>query len=295
MVTSIPMQLTAVAVRMLYRPDAQTPERVRAHLAAPKGSGEPPLSLRRACVVSTSEVAGFPVHTVLPPGQSRPERVVVYLHGGSYVDEIVRQHWGLVRRFARAGCRVEVPLYGLAPEHTVEEAVPFVLAILAGLERTYAMSDVVLAGDSAGGGLAVAVTHALRDAGRPVPRRLLLDAPWLDVRMAGPDLERFAARDPWLSADALRTMGAVWAGDRDPADPWASPVTGSFEGFPPVEVWTGTRDVLHPDALALSERALEAGVDATLHVVAGAVHVYPLTPTPEGRRGAAQMVQAALR
>jgi len=261
-------------------------------MARPKGSTEPPAALRRRHDVSTRHVEGFPCHTVRPRGR-RADRAAIYLHGGAYISEIAPQHWALVSRMADAGVRVDVPLYGLAPRHTHREAYPFVTAVYRDLLDDVAASEVTVAGDSAGGGLALGLAQTLGAQGLPQPRRLLLISPWLDLTLGNPDLA--AVDDPWLAIPGLVEAGKAWAGGDDPTGARLSPLNGPLTGLAPMHVHVGTRELCLPDVLLLQERAAAEGVKLEVTVCEGAVHVYPLVPAPEGRAAARAIVDLVAR
>lgn len=287
--SSLRMRAVAVALRIAYRPAWSTAERAHRRIAAPKGSPDPPTRLRRRHAVSSRDVEGFACWTVAPRGPGAG-RAAVYLHGGAYVSEIAPQHWALVSKLADAGVRVEVPIYGLAPQHTHREASPFVTAVYRDLVAEVAPSAVTLAGDSAGGGLALALAQSLGGAGLPQPRQLVLLAPWLDLTLGNPAIPAVERDDPWLSRVGLVEAGLAWAGGDDPRDPRLSPLEGPLTGLAPAHVLVGTRDIASPDAVLLAERAAAAGAPVRLTVCPGAVHVHPLVPAPEGRAAARAIV-----
>jgi len=277
-----------VALRLACKPRMATAERARKRLAAPKGSTDPPARLRKRHDVRTRQVGGFPVHTVLPHGRM-PRRAVLYVHGGSYVSAIAPQHWALIGALADAGVRVEVPHYGLAPQHTHRDAYPFVTELYRQLLDE--SDDVAIAGDSAGGGLALGLAQTLPAANLPQPRSIVLLSPWLDLTLGHPDLPAVEVHDPWLSSAGLRIAAEAWAGGDVPTQPRLSPGNGQLAGLAPIDVYVGTHEICLPDVRLLIERASATGVLGHAEVCAGAVHVYPLTPTPEGRAAARQIVQ----
>ncbi|MGY1740694.1 MULTISPECIES: alpha/beta hydrolase fold domain-containing protein [unclassified Blastococcus] len=288
--TSLQMRAVAAVLRLTRKRALATPERARRRLAAPKGSTAPPAALTRRHDVRQREVGGFPCTTVAPRGG--PARsAAVYLHGGAYMSAISPQHWALVSRLADAGVRVEVPHYGLAPEHTYRAAYPFVTAVYRDLVAEVGAAAVTVAGDSAGGGLALGLAQTLAGAGLPQPRRLVLLSPWLDLTLGHPDLPAVEARDPWLCSAGLRVAAAAWAGGDDPTDPRLSPGNGPLTGLAPVHVYVGTAEICLPDALALRDRARAEGAPVEVTVCRGAVHVYPLVPAPEGRAAARAVVR----
>jgi monoterpene epsilon-lactone hydrolase len=282
------MRALEVAMRLAFKPRMATVERARKRLDAPKGSSEPPARLRKRHDVRTRQVGGFPVHTVLPRGRT-PQRAVLYVHGGSYVSAIAPQHWTLVGALADVGVRVEVPHYGLAPQHTHRDAYPFVTEVYRQLLDE--ADDLTIAGDSAGGGLALGLAQTLPDAGLPQPARIVLLSPWLDLTLSHPDLPAVETHDPWLSSAGLHVAADAWAGGDDPTRPRLSPGNGQLAGLAPIDVYVGTHEIGLPDGRLLIVRARAAGVLGHAEVCAGAVHVYPLTPTPEGRAAARQIVR----
>jgi len=286
---SLQMRVIWVVLRLTRKPRTATVERARQRIAAPKGSNEPPAAVHSRHDVRTRQVQGFPCTTVAPRNGATG-RAVVYLHGGSYTGEIAKQHWALISKLADAGVRVEVPLYGLAPQHTYREAYPFVTEVYRDLLAEVDASAVTIAGDSAGGGLALGFAQTLAAEGLPQPRRLVLLSPWLDLTLSHPDLPALEPRDPWLNIDGTVEAGKVWAGGDDPTQPKLSPINGQLAGLAPMDVTVGTRDLCLPDVLLLQERAAAAGAELRVTVSPGAVHVYPLVPAPEGRAEARRIV-----
>lgn len=289
--TSLQMRVVSAVLRLTRKRGMATAEGGRRRVAAPKGPSGPPAKLRARHDVGTRRIGGFDCHTVTPRG-SRTARAALYLHGGAYISEISPQHWTLISRMADAGVRVEVPSYGLAPQHTYRDAYPFLTEVYRQLLAGAEAPAVSVVGDSAGGGLALGLTQILADAGLPQPGRLVLIAPWLDLTLSHPDLPAVEARDPWLSTAALHEAAKSWAGGDDPTDPRLSPLNGALVGLPPTDLYVGTRDICLPDALLLRDRAAAAGATLRLVVCEGAVHVYPLIPAPEGRAAAREIVAA---
>ena len=205
----------------------------------------------------------------------------MYLHGGAYTNEIVEQQWAFAATLAEhTGAEVQVPIYGLAPHHTALEAVDLVAELV-----DTAVSQgrpCVLLGDSAGGGLALVAAQQASPQVRERLAGLLLIAPWIDLTMTNPAVDAVERTDPWLTRAGLHPIAKAWAGDLALDDPRVSPLLGDLTDLPPVEVWVGTRDITLPDCREL-ERRMPLGAGLVLHVEEGAIHDYPLLPTPEGR------------
>ena len=284
------MHAVALVLRTTRRRPWTTAERARRRIEAPKREAPPPRGLTRRHEVSSRTVGGFLCWTVRP--RTAPTAAAVYLHGGAYVAGISPQHWTLIGRLADAGVRVEVPLYGLAPQHTHREAYPFVHAVFRELAQEAPSADLVLVGDSAGGGLALGLAQDLLADGGRAPDRLVLLSPWLDLTLGHPQIPEYERYDPWLSRPGLVEAGLAWAGGDDPTTPRLSPGNGPAKDLPPTSVFIGTREIAYPDAADFAEAAAAAGVQVELTVADGAVHVYPLVPTPEGAAGARAVVGA---
>lgn len=274
------MRLLAGALRATRRRSFTTREAGERLVRQPKGSGDPP-RLDGDLEVDRRTVAGFPVHLVRGRGGPEESGTVVFLHGGAYVAEMHRVHWLLVAELAGLGRDVLVPHYGLAPDHGPGEAHRLVHELLLGID-----GPVYLVGDSAGGGLALAATQTWLAGGGEPPRGLTLIAPWLDLAIRNPEVDELERHDPWLARPGLRACAEAWAGEMSMDDPRVSPLFGSMEGLPPIDLYVGTRDIGLADARLLAERA----PDVRYHEERGAVHVYPLLPfVPEGARARARI------
>jgi acetyl esterase/lipase len=287
--TSWQMHVIALVLRATRRRTWTSAERARRRMERPEREAPPPRGLRRRHEVTERLVDGFPVWTVRP--RTASGTAAVYLHGGAYVSGIAPQHWSLIGRFADAGVRVEVPLYGTAPAHTHRDAYPFLRRVWNELTGEVPGGP-VLAGDSAGGGLALGLAQDLVADDAVLPARLVLLSPWLDLTLGHPRLPEYERRDPWLARPGLLQAGRAWAGGDDPTAPRLSPANGPLAGLPPVQVFVGGREIGYPDAEDFARSAAAAGVDVHLTVAEGAVHVYPLVPAPEGAEGARAVTEA---
>jgi epsilon-lactone hydrolase len=287
---SVQMQVLALAVRVLYKRRTSTAERMRAHMAAPIKPAPPPEALRVRHEVRQRVVHGCTCWSIVP--RSPSGRGAVYVHGGAYVGPVTSHHWRLVGLLADAGVRVELPLYGLAPRSTYRDALVLLRQVHGELLEHVEEGGVAMVGDSAGGGLALAHTQAVLDDPSLPVRRLVLIAPWLDGALADPETLAAERRDPWLSTDGLREAARAWSGGAGLDHPAVSPLRGPVSGLAPTVVLVGDRDLLRPDVLRWVAKARAAGVQVDLHDEPGAIHVYPLLPAPEGRRGAREVVAA---
>jgi acetyl esterase/lipase len=237
---------------------------------------------------------GFPCHVLTPRG--RPvDRTLYYVHGGGYMAPIDPFHVRYATRLADAiGARVVMPDYPLAPEHTWKDSHDALVddaARWAGSE-----GGAVLAGDSAGGGLALAMALSMRDRGLPQASSIVLHAPWVDLTTSTPETFAADAIDPWLFIGKTQAYAAWWAGSADDLGrPEVSPALGDLAGLPRAMMLYGTRDLLAPGCRLLARRAAEAGWDLTAIEEPDLIHVYGLLPfVPESAR-AFRQVRAFLR
>jgi acetyl esterase/lipase len=223
---------------------------------------------------------------VSTPG-ARPGRTLLFLHGGAYVRGSIVSHRELVARLAREmEARALLVAYRLAPEHPHPAALEDALAAWRWLLAQGAdPARALLAGDSAGGGLALATLAALRDAGDPLPAAGVLLSPWTDLSHSGDSVRSKAAVDPFCTPTYLRVMAERYLGGVDPRTPGASPLFAELHGLPPLLLHVGTAEVLLDDSTRVAERARVAGTDVTLDVWPDMVHVWHLFAhlLPEGR------------
>lgn len=206
-------------------------------------------------------------------GAAAPQHAVLYLHGGGYTVGSPGTHASLTSHLARAAnCDVLVPDYRLAPEHPYPAALDdAVMAYRALLER-FPPERLVLAGDSAGGGLALCTTLALRRQGLPLPAALVLISPWVDLSLSGPSVVTLGARDPMLSKTWLQRAGDAYRGSIDDADPRVSPLFDALDGLPPMLIQVGGDEILLDDSRRLAARAQAIGVPVTLEIEDGYWH-----------------------
>jgi epsilon-lactone hydrolase len=236
-------------------------------------------------IASQIDAGGVPADWVCVDAPE-PDRVVLYLHGGGYVMGSRTTHRGLAGRIARAArARVLLPDYRLAPEHPFPAALEDAVACWRWLvSEGHAPERMIIAGDSAGGGLALATLLALKAAGDPLPACAIGLSPWTDLEGTGPTAEPGAVSDPMLTVEGLRSTGRQYAVD-DLRNPLAAPLHGDLAGLPPLLLQVGTREILLSDSTRLAEKARAAGVDVTLEIEDGLIHVWQMFPdVPEAQR-----------
>jgi epsilon-lactone hydrolase len=273
---------------------------------ASAGQPPPPLAERRATfapggrlhpipddvLVTDVTADGVPAHWLAAPGVDA-DRVLLFLHGGGYELGSLRSDGELAARLGRiSGMRVLFPEYRLAPEHPFPAAIDDVLSAWRWLRTDQGLSarSIAVAGDSAGGGLAVALLVATRHEAEALPAAAVLMSPTVDLTSSGASMTERADQDPISTPAMLRQFAAEYLAGADPKTPLASPLFASLAGLPPLLIQVGTADLLLSDSQRLAAAADEAGVDVTLDIGEGLPHVYQLMlDTPEAAEATEQI------
>jgi len=204
------------------------------------------------------------------------DRVFLLLHGGGYNAGSPRTHRRLAAHLSRSThMRVLTPDYRLAPEHPFPAGVKDALTAYGWLLNDGLAADhVVVGGDSAGGGLALSMLLALREAGAAMPRAAVLMAPWTDLTVSGASYRANRKLDPVVTPEGLKEAARWYAGERDLTDPMLSPLFADLAGLPPMLIHAASDEVMADDSRLLADRAKAAGVEVTLRMYEGLWHVF---------------------
>ena len=225
--------------------------------------------------VTPAALGGVPTAEITVDGVE-PRHVVLYFHGGVYVISDAFLAAGLASQVGRrTGAKVISVDYRLAPEHPYPAAVDDAFAAYGALLHDgIAPSDIVFAGDSAGGGLAIATMVNARDHGLPLPAAAYVMSPYVDLTLAGATMETRREVDPLLSRERLQPRVTDYTAGADAALALISPVFADLSGLPPLIIQAGTHEVLLDDALRLAQQAATADVAVTLDITPGVPHVF---------------------
>jgi acetyl esterase/lipase len=232
--------------------------------------------LGEGVILQSTELGGVPAIDITVEGASR-DGVVLYIHGGGYVVGSANTGSFLAAALARrVGVRAVSLDYRLAPEHPfpagADDAYAAYRALLDGGTRA---SEIVLAGDSAGGGLVLAVLLSARRDGLPLPAGAVLFSPWTDLSLSGASIDERVQLDPIFDRAQLQWYADQYLDGHDPLDELVSPAFADLAGLPPLLIQVGSYEVLLDDSIRLAARATESEVDVRLEVVAGVPHVFP--------------------
>lgn len=239
-------------------------------------------------------IDGVPVEWIVPDSATR-DCILVYVHGGGYYMGSIDTYAHFVARLAKAtGLRTVHMDYRLAPEHPFPMALNDSEAVVLNMLTEHAAEvPVVLAGDSAGGGLALATLVALRDAGHPLPAAVALISPWIDLTLSGASFKSNQATDPIINATRTRKVVDWYTDGARPDHPLISPLFADLSGLPPLLILAGGEELLLDDSKRLADRARIQGVRTQLEVAEGMVHVWPYYAEwiPEGEEALERIAQ----
>lgn len=222
-------------------------------------------------IVEAEDYAGAWIETP----QSLPERAILYIHGGAFVAGSSQTHRSLAGELARhARARVFAVDYRLAPETAFPASLDDCIAAYRGISEEPGVTGFAVAGDSAGGGLALSVLMLGRDRAFRMADAAVLFSPWADLTCVADNLDALSNEDPSLSRAFLQKMAALYLGDVDPKLPAVSPVFGAFENMPPMLIQVSDSEALLDDSVRLERRAIEARVKVSLELWPDMVHVW---------------------
>jgi acetyl esterase/lipase len=236
---------------------------------------------------------GFPVVTIEPRGGARPGAPhLFYLHGGGYVMDIAAVHWDTVADLCdRLGASATVPVYPLAPENKAPGVLAAMHSLYLELAARHGAQNVTVMGDSAGGGMSLALAQMLKADGGLMPGTLVLYSPWLDATATAEGQRAIERRDRMLAVSGLEACGAMYSGDLARDDPRVSPLFGDLEGLPPIAIFSGTSDILIVDGRRLAKRLDEPGMpEHVYYEYKDMFHVWMLLPVPEAKQARSQTV-----
>ena len=212
----------------------------------------------------------------------KQDTVILYLHGGGYVRQPRYRHFKFVNKLSKkSGVTVVFPLYLKAPKYTYKSTYRAVKELYDKLANEY--DNVILMGDSSGGGLALSTCQRLVQDGEKLPTKLILLSPWVDVSLSNSEVLKYEKYDPIVSVSNERIWGKAFAGDIDVKHKYISPIYGSMKGLPKTYIVAGTREALYPDLVKTYQVMLSEGVNVTLIEGKGLNHVYPIYPTIEAK------------
>ena len=241
---------------------------------------EPPKSYYKKYTSETRVIQGCKCVTLSKTENSQKQ--VLYFHGGAYTMQALKSHWRIVDALLqKTGCPVTFINYPLSPEHTCMDTISMAIEAYSSYCGT-GEAEIILAGDSAGGGLALSLAQQIKRTGiMSKPAKLVLFSPWLDLSMRGLIPEELEQRDLVLDKDVLKTVGQRYSGDLKPTDPACSPLYGAFTGIGEIALFTGTCDILSVQAKQLRDMLKSGDRDISYFEYENMQHAWIAFRVPE--------------
>lgn len=215
----------------------------------------------------------------IKPKESPSKWIIIQLHGGGYIGGLKNSYRNLAGLYSEAGSGATVLTldYRIAPENVFPAALEDAMdAYEWVLSKGYSEENVILAGDSAGGGLALGLCHFLKDNGRKLPKAVVAMSPWADLTGSGPSYTDNVEIDPVFGSRPEAVIGSAYIGDESAENPYISPMFGDFTGFPKLLIQVGTDEMLLSDSQSVRDKAGEAGVSVEYTEYQGMFHVFQL-------------------
>lgn len=256
---------------------------------------EPPWIVPDCFNMTHIEVKNFSMKLLSLKENPSQDHVILQLHGGGYMGAVRNAYYvfaGLYNEVSH-GCNVLTPDYRVAPEHPYPAALEDAVASYQWLlDKGYYGEQIIVAGDSAGGGLAMALCMYLKDRHMPMPGGVVAMSPWTDLTASGESYEKNYERDPLFgnTKDSLIYVND-YAGDHDKMDCYISPLFGDFRGFPPMLIQVGSLEMLLSDSVSVAAKAREQGIRVRLSIYEGMFHVFQMAylNIPESKKAWAEV------
>ena len=215
------------------------------------------------------------VFTIEAENDKKTDKVILYLHGGSYVADLYREHWEFFKDLIKdTGCTIVVPDYPLTPKYKYSDVFGMMLPLYREIVKKVEKENLIVMGDSAGGGIALALMEEVGREDLMQPKNLILISPWLDVTMSNKEIDKVQKNDKMLNKKALMLAGIAYAGEGGMEKFLVNPINGPANKLENVTIFTGTYDILNPDVHKFKEIAEKQNVEIDIRETKGAAHIW---------------------
>lgn len=252
---------------------------------------EPPEKLKRDFNINKMSINSH-CYYVIKPLKNVGQKHIIYLHGGGFVYNIMPLHWKFICKLVRKlNCTITVPLYPLAPGYQYSDVYDMLLPLYHKIISKVNHSDLVVMGDSAGGAISLSLVQFLKEKNLPQPKNIILISPALDMSLTNPKIHEVEKLDPLLSVPALIDINKWYSGDKNSKHYLISPLYGDVAGLGKISLFTGTHDILNPDAKRFKSIAEDKGVKIDYYEYPSMIHVFPLLFFPESKKATKQIIE----
>lgn len=226
----------------------------------------------KICNIETQEFQSRKVFIVYPK-DTKTDLTIIYFHGGSYMAEATKEHWDFIQKLAiDTNSTVIMPDYPLAPKANYKDVFDFAEPLYKETIKNIDTNQLILMGDSAGGGLALGLMEKISNEDIKIPNKIMLISPWLDTRLTNPDIDEVQKRDKQLNKETLKLAGIAYSLSDD--NYLVNPIDGDLSKLKNITIFTGKDDILNPDVYVLKNKALEQGIEIEVKDYDNANHIW---------------------
>ena len=244
------------------------------------------------CKVEAKQFMGRNIFILTPQDIEKTNLTILYFHGGAYMAEATQAHWDFLEKIANnTGATIIFPDYPLSPKYSYKDVFRMVVPLYKEVIDRISPENLVIMGDSAGGGLSLALEERLCEDSIEMPEKTILISPWLDVRLTNPKIDEVQKFDKQLNKETLKLAGLAYAREDGIDSYLVNPIDGDLSDLRNVIIYTGTYDILNPDVYILEQRAKEQGVEIQIKEYKEASHIW-LIQNEEDEK---ELVQKAYR
>ena len=234
-----------------------------------------PQEVETTCNLEIEQFMGRKIFIITPKNREKTDIKILYFHGGSYVAEATEKHWDFIENIVNdTGATVILPDYPLTPKYTYKEVFKMLVPLYKEIIEKIDTNNLIIMGDSAGGGMGVALEERIGKEELPMPSKTILISPWLDVRLTNPEIDEVQKSDTELNKETLKLAGIAYASDDGIDSYLVNPIDGDLSKLKNVIILTGTYDILNPDVHKLQERAKQVGVEIQIKEYEEAKHIW---------------------
>ncbi len=226
-----------------------------------------PEQVKEKCQLQTEKFMGRNIFIVTPKSRPKTSIKILYFHGGAYVAEATKQHWDFIENIVSdTGATVILPDYPLTPKYNYKDVFQMTVPLYKEIIEKVDTNQLIIMGDSAGGGLALALEQKVGTENLPMPAKTILISPWLDVRLTNPQIDEVQKKDKQLNKETLKLAGIAYAGEDGIDSYLVNPIDGDLAKLKNITILTGTHDILNPDVHILKQKAEEQEVGEQIEI-----------------------------
>ena len=227
------------------------------------------------CKVEAKQFMGRNIFLITPNNVEKANLTILYFHGGSYMAEATQNHWEFLEKLVNdTGATIIFPDYPLSPKYSYKDVFRMVVPLYKEIIDHIEVENLVIMGDSAGGGLGLALEEKLCEENIEMPNKTILISPWLDVRLTNPEIDEVQKFDKQLNKETLKLAGLAYAREDGMDSHLVNPIEGDLSKLKNVIIYTGTYDILNPDVHVLQKKAEEKGVEIQVREYEKASHIW---------------------